>query len=112
MHDCGGCSPREERSDMRFLRIGDRGHERPVMLDRNGTAWDLTSVADDIDGRFFATDGPARAAAALEGGTLPVIDLTGLRRGAPIARPPSIICVGMNYAAHAAESGAAPPTEV
>jgi len=42
--------------------------------------------------------------------TLPTLDVTGLRISAPVARPTAIICIGQNYAAHAAESGDEPPT--
>ena len=93
---------------MRFMRVGERGHERPVVLDAADAAWDLSPIGD-VDAAFFATDGPARAARALAAGELPPTSIEGLRVGAPIARPPSIICIGMNYAAHAAESGSAPP---
>src|SRR5699024_3936986 len=46
---------------------------------------------------------------ALESGSLPVANVDGERVGAPVARPSAVYCVGMNYAAHAAESGSAPP---
>lgn len=94
---------------MRFMRVGDRGRERPVLLDAEGRAWDLAAIADDIDPVFFASDGPGRAAAAHAAGRLTELDLGDTRVGAPIARAASIICIGMNYAAHAAESGSAPP---
>jgi 2-keto-4-pentenoate hydratase/2-oxohepta-3-ene-1,7-dioic acid hydratase in catechol pathway len=66
-------------------------------------------VAADIDGEFLASGGLARVAAALADGSLPAVDIAGERVGAPIARPSAIVCIGMNYAAHAAESGSAPP---
>ncbi|QIZ97652.1 fumarylacetoacetate hydrolase family protein [Leifsonia sp. PS1209] len=95
---------------MRFLRLGDHGAERPHLRDTDGTVYDLSGVTDDIDPAFFAADGVARARAALQAGELPVA--TGwqdLRVGAPVARPAAIVCIGQNYAAHAAESGAEPP---
>jgi 2-keto-4-pentenoate hydratase/2-oxohepta-3-ene-1,7-dioic acid hydratase in catechol pathway len=99
---------------LRFLRIGPAGAERPAALDDDGALWDLSALTADIDGNFLAAGGLDTAAAAVEAGALPVIDDpadgTGLRIGAPIARPPAVICIGMNYAAHAAESGSAPPT--
>jgi 2-keto-4-pentenoate hydratase/2-oxohepta-3-ene-1,7-dioic acid hydratase in catechol pathway len=70
--------------------------------------FDVASLTDDIDGAFLV-DGPARVRTALESGALPQIDMAGRRFGPPIARPSAIICIGMNYAAHAAESGAEPP---
>lgn len=93
---------------MRFARLGAVGHETPVLVD-GAVSHDLSAITNDIDGAFFESDGPARAAAALAAGELPVLEAEGLRVGAAIARPSAVICVGMNYAAHAAESGSAPP---
>lgn len=92
---------------MRLARLGDPGAERPVLLD-NGQMFDLSSVTSDIDGGFFESGGLER----LRGGGADLPAVAGadrLRIGAPIARPGSVICVGMNYAAHAAESGSLPP---
>jgi 2,4-didehydro-3-deoxy-L-rhamnonate hydrolase len=65
----------------------------------------------DIDGDFLAGGGIARTRAALAAGELQTVDIAGERVGAPIARPPAVVCIGMNYAAHAAESGATPPAQ-
>ncbi len=92
---------------MRFARLGPKGREVPVLV-TDGGHYDLRPLTDDIDGDFLA-GGTGRVAAALAAGDLPAIDPAGLRIGAPIARPQAIVCVGMNYAAHAAESGSAPP---
>ncbi len=95
---------------MRFARIGEAGRETPVVLTSEG-ARDLRPITVDIDGAFLASDGPARAAAALSAGELPLLpDAAGARRGSPIARPGAVLCIGMNYAAHAAESGSEPPS--
>jgi 2,4-diketo-3-deoxy-L-fuconate hydrolase len=94
---------------VRLARLGPPGAETPVVL-HDGRALDLTALTPDIDGAFLAGDGVARVAEALAAGTLP--ELAGadeLRVGAPIARPGAVICIGMNYAAHAAESGSTPP---
>ena len=93
---------------MRFARFGALNAERPALV-HEGTTYDLSPITWEIDGAFLADDGPARAAAALAAGELPVLDTTGLRTGSPIARPSAVICIGQNYAAHAAESGATPP---
>lgn len=92
---------------MRFARIGDKGRETPVLVEGE-TFYDLSSLTADITGDFLA-DGADRVRNALEAGALPTFDAAGKRRGAPIARPSAIICIGMNYAAHAAESGSLPP---
>jgi 2-keto-4-pentenoate hydratase/2-oxohepta-3-ene-1,7-dioic acid hydratase in catechol pathway len=94
-----------------LLRLGAVGEERPYVRDADGTVYDLTSVTADIDGAFLSSDGIARARAALEAGSLPVVDAADLRVGAPIARPAAVVCIGQNYAAHAAESGAEPPAQ-
>lgn len=93
---------------MKLQRIGALGVERPIVVDGEH-AYDLRSLTADIDGDFFAADGIEAVAAALAAGRLPRIDLAGERVGAPIARPQAVWCIGMNYAAHAAESGSAPP---
>ena len=95
---------------MKLLRIGEPGAEQPTLLADDGRYYDLTTISSDIDGAFLAGDGPATVAAAAAAGELPTRDVTGLRIGAPIARPSAVLCIGMNYAAHAAESGATAPT--
>ena len=97
---------------MRFARLGPAGAEIPVVLDGD-RAFDLRAITPDIDGAFLAGDGIGRAKAALERGALDeVADAASLRIGAPIARPSAVYCIGMNYAAHAAESGSAPPAQL
>ena len=99
---------------LKFLRIGEAGAERPAALDDDGVLWDLSPLTPDIDGEFLASGGLDAAAEAVSAGGLPIIDDpadgTGLRIGAPVALPQAVICIGMNYAAHAAESGSPPPT--
>jgi 2-keto-4-pentenoate hydratase/2-oxohepta-3-ene-1,7-dioic acid hydratase in catechol pathway len=97
---------------MRFARLGPLGAEVPVVLDADRT-FDLRPVAADIDGGFLAGDGIARARAALAEGILSELpDAASLRVGSPIARPSAVYCIGMNYAAHAAESGSEPPANL
>lgn len=93
---------------MEILRLGPRGDERPFVRE-SGVTYDLSPLTAEIDGAFLASDGIRRARAALAAGELPVADVDGQRIGAPVARPSAVICIGMNYAAHAAESGALPP---
>ncbi|UUU19842.1 fumarylacetoacetate hydrolase family protein [Streptomyces sp. DSM 40750] len=94
---------------MKLLRVGAPGEERPAVLTDDGRLLDLSSVASDIDGAFLASGGAERARAAVEAGGLSELDPDGLRIGAPVARPGKIICVGLNYRDHAAETGAAIP---
>ncbi|MFI7449160.1 fumarylacetoacetate hydrolase family protein [Nonomuraea sp. NPDC049714] len=94
---------------MKLLRVGAVGQERPVVMDDAG---DLRDIGEpEIDGAFLASGGVARVREALERDALPVIDAEGLRIGAPIARPGKIVCIGLNYSDHAAESGADVPAE-
>lgn len=94
---------------MKFARLGPVGEEQPVLVLEDEVR-SLAGLTDDIDGAFWASGGPARAEAALAAGELPLVeDADKLRVGAPITQPGAIVCIGMNYAAHAAESGAEPP---
>lgn len=99
---------------MKIARLGEPGQEIPVVyaVDANGTerSYDARSVTKDIDGAFLAGGGLAALASALHENSLPVLEnAETLRIGSPVARPNAVICIGMNYAAHAAESGSAPP---
>ncbi|MCK2212879.1 fumarylacetoacetate hydrolase family protein [Actinomadura sp. ATCC 31491] len=94
---------------MKLLRVGPVGQERPVVLDDAGNLRDIGEP--DIDGAFLASGGVARVRAALDRGDLPVVTGEGLRVGAPVARPGKIVCIGLNYRDHAAESGAEVPAE-
>lgn len=94
---------------MKIARLGPVGSEIPVLVDGERTL-DLRGLTADVDGDFLASGGLERVRDAASAGTLPELaDADSLRIGAPIARPSALICVGMNYAAHAAESGSAPP---
>ena len=100
---------------MKIARLGPVGREIPVvyapaMGGGEEEAYDARGITGDIDGAFLAAGGFARLRSALTAGTLPVLpDAANLRIGSPIARPGNVVCIGMNYAAHAAESGAAAP---
>jgi 2,4-didehydro-3-deoxy-L-rhamnonate hydrolase len=93
----------------RLLRLGPVGAERPALETDSGTFYDLSSVTSDIDGAFLASDGIARARAAVAAGLPLLKGAAELRVGAPIAKPGAVLCIGQNYAAHAAESGDQPP---
>lgn len=95
---------------MAFARLGPLGEEIPV-LQHDGRTYDLRSLTADVDGAFLASGGVDRARAALAAGELPEVDASGLRVGAPIATPGKVVCIGLNYRDHAAETGAAIPTE-
>jgi 2-keto-4-pentenoate hydratase/2-oxohepta-3-ene-1,7-dioic acid hydratase in catechol pathway len=95
---------------MKFARLGPVGEEIPVVITADATL-DLRDVTADIDGAFLENDPISRTQAAIDAGRLPALaDADELRIGAAIARPSAVICIGQNYAAHARESGAEPPT--
>ncbi len=90
---------------MRFARLGPAGHEIPV-VQVDGRSYDLRSITSRIDGAFLSSD-----TSAIDLSALPELDATGLRIGAPIDQPGKIVCIGLNYRDHAAETGAAEPDE-
>jgi 2-keto-4-pentenoate hydratase/2-oxohepta-3-ene-1,7-dioic acid hydratase in catechol pathway len=92
------------------MRVGDPGAETPVAWVTEERVYDLRRVTPDIDGAFLGSARFQEALDACHDGTLPTVDISGRRVGAPIARPQAVLCIGLNYAAHAAESGLAPPT--
>jgi 2,4-didehydro-3-deoxy-L-rhamnonate hydrolase len=94
---------------MKFQRIGLPGAESPVVIE-DGIAYDLSVLTADIDGDFLSNDGSARTRRALIDNALAVVEIDGHRVGPPIARPQAVWCIGMNYVAHAAESGSPPPS--
>ena len=95
---------------MKLMRVGDPGAETPVAWLADDRVYDLRPVTADIDGAFLSSARYADALDACRAGTLPTVDISGRRVGSPIARPQAVLCIGMNYAAHAAESGSAPPS--
>jgi 2-keto-4-pentenoate hydratase/2-oxohepta-3-ene-1,7-dioic acid hydratase in catechol pathway len=94
---------------MKLMRIGARGAEQPALLAEDGTVLDLSGVTADIDGAFLASGGIDRLRRGVAEGTLPRLEATDARVGAPIARPGKVLCIGLNYRDHAQETGAAIP---
>jgi 2-keto-4-pentenoate hydratase/2-oxohepta-3-ene-1,7-dioic acid hydratase in catechol pathway len=94
---------------MKLARIGEAGGERPVAAISASEALDLSGVVGDLDAAAIGR--LPEISAAVAGGGLPVVSLDGVRFGPPVARPGKIVCVGLNYAAHAAETNADVPAE-
>jgi 2-keto-4-pentenoate hydratase/2-oxohepta-3-ene-1,7-dioic acid hydratase in catechol pathway len=94
---------------MKLLRYGDAGAEKPGMLDAEGRLRDLSDVIDDLNGTSISPAGLARLA-AIDPATLPLVAGTH-RIGPCVPRPATFICIGLNYADHAAESNAPIPKE-
>src|SRR3984957_15400645 len=94
---------------MKLLRYGPVGAEKPALLDRDGSIRCLSSVVRDIDG-FALSDATLKMLVGLDTTSLPKVD-QGARLGACVARPMNYICLGLNYADHAAEAGMPVPKE-
>ncbi|XVV17663.1 fumarylacetoacetate hydrolase family protein [Actinoplanes sp. CA-131856] len=95
------------------MRIGAPGAEKPVVRADEGHYVDVSDLTADFDERFFGSGGLARLAepVAERIATGDVLPFGDVRIGAPIARPHQILCIGLNYSDHAAETGAAVPDE-
>jgi ureidoglycolate lyase len=94
---------------MKLLRYGPKGQEKPGMLDAAGTIRDLSGVIGDIDGTTIGADGLAKLA-GLDPKSLPAVS-GNPRLGPCVGHVGKFICIGLNYADHAAESGMAVPPE-
>jgi len=94
---------------MKLLRIGPPGQERPALLDAQGRPRDLSGVIDDLAGEVLTPAGLAKLR-HLDAATLPLA-AQGARIGPCVARVGKFVCIGLNYADHAAESGAKVPAE-
>jgi 2,4-diketo-3-deoxy-L-fuconate hydrolase len=97
---------------MKCIRFGLPGAEKPGILDEQGLRRDVSAFGEDYDERFFATNGLQRLSEWLNShlALCPVVS-PETRLGPPFCRPSKIVCVGLNYALHAKESGMAIPSE-
>jgi 2-keto-4-pentenoate hydratase/2-oxohepta-3-ene-1,7-dioic acid hydratase in catechol pathway len=96
---------------MKLIRFGAQGQEKTgVILEDKW--FDTSAFGEDYNEAFFENHGLERLKAFIEqnNGNLPEVD-ANTRLGSPVARPSKIICIGLNYAKHAIETGAAIPTE-
>lgn len=94
---------------MKLLRYGPKGQEKPGLLDKSGRLRDLSAHVEDIAGAALEPEGLARLA-ALDPASLPVVS-GAPRLGPCVGRVGKFICIGLNYADHAAESGMPVPAE-
>ena len=96
---------------MKLIRFGNFGKEKPgICID--GENYDVSAFGEDYNEQFFETDGIKRLEqfVAENRENLKKLSSDG-RLGSPVARPSKIICIGLNYADHAKETGATPPPE-
>ena len=94
---------------MKLLRLGPKGAEKPALLHTDGTYRDLSGIVPDLKGDALTPAGLAKIKAA-DATKLPVLD-SGLRIGPCVGFTGKFICVGLNYADHAAESNLPVPSE-
>lgn len=94
---------------MKLIRFGEPGFEKPGVI-INEKYYDVSSLVEDYNEDFFGGDGLEQLKKDIESATLPEVD-QHIRLGSALARPSKIICVGLNYKDHAAETNAAIPTE-
>jgi 2-keto-4-pentenoate hydratase/2-oxohepta-3-ene-1,7-dioic acid hydratase in catechol pathway len=98
---------------VRVLRVGPPGAERAAVLAEDGSLLDAGALVPAVDGAWLAAGGLADLAGAVARGALPPLagDPASRRVGAPVARPGKVVCIGLNYRDHAAETSAAVPSE-
>lgn len=94
---------------MKLVRFGESGAEKPGIVDADGAIRDLSGVVSDIGGEAISPDGLAKLA-AVDPASLPLAP-AGARLGPCVAGTGKFICIGLNYADHAAESGMDVPPE-
>jgi ureidoglycolate lyase len=94
---------------MKLLRYGPKGQEKPGLLDAAGTIRDLSGVVADINGETLAP-GVLAKLKALDPASLPAVP-GNPRLGPCVTGMKNLVCIGLNYADHAAETGATPPSE-
>lgn len=94
---------------MKLLRYGPPGQEKPGLLDAEGAIRDLSGVVPDLAGEALSPAGLAKLA-ALDPASLPRVEGSP-RLGPPVTGMKNFVCIGLNYADHAAETGAPIPKE-
>lgn len=94
---------------MKLIRFGNKGNEKPGVINDDNIRRDASALFSDWNNEFFEHDGLSRLQQTAIN-TLPPID-ENERWAAPVARPGKVICIGLNYSDHAAETGAKIPEE-
>ena len=97
---------------MKLIRFGTEGNEKPGIQLEDGTRLDVSSFGTDYNEAFFGSGGIEKLRDWLKSNkaNCPKVD-NSIRLGSPLTRPSKIVCVGLNYAQHAAEAGMTVPTE-
>lgn len=97
---------------MKLIRFGEPGQEKPGALLKDGSRIDVSAIGSDYDEKFFEKGGLKQLETWLKknAASAPQVPATA-RLGPPICRPSKIVCIGLNYRDHAAETKAEPPKE-
>lgn len=96
---------------MKLIRHGQPEQEQPGII-LNDRKYDVSTFGEDYNEAFFASNGLARLAKFVQANESQLPELADdVRLGSPVARPSKIVCVGLNYADHARETGTTPPPE-
>ena len=97
---------------MKLIRFGIKGNEKPGVQLQDGTRIDVSDFVEEYNEEFFGSVGiQALESWLIDNQTHCAVIDSSVRLGAPLARPSKIVCVGLNYAKHAEESGMEPPKE-
>ncbi|PDH43611.1 MAG: ureidoglycolate lyase [Flavobacteriales bacterium MED-G15] len=97
---------------MKLIRFGNPEEEKTGVILPNGNRLDVSAFGEDFDEQFFGSKGPKRLSEWLLKNESNCPEISNeIRLGSPIARPSKIVCVGLNYAKHAKESGMEVPSE-
>lgn len=94
---------------MKLVRFGEPGREKPGLV-KDGKRYDASSLVSDYDEQFFGNEDLTEFAKKAAAADLPEV-AEEIRWGCPVARPGKLVCIGLNYADHAAESGMEVPSE-
>jgi 2,4-diketo-3-deoxy-L-fuconate hydrolase len=97
---------------MKLIRFGDKGQEKPGAILQDGSRIDASAIGSDYDEKFFASGGLKKLESWLSsnGASAPRV-APSVRLGSAVCRPSKIVCIGLNYRDHAAETKAEPPKE-
>ncbi|MEP6356665.1 MAG: fumarylacetoacetate hydrolase family protein [Hyphomicrobiales bacterium] len=95
---------------MRLMRVGEKNHEKPCVLDEQSIIRDVSSVISEFGPQTLSDDLITKLG-AIDLSSLPAVDAESLRIASPITRPRTIFCIGLNYSDHAQEAGMAVPEE-
>jgi 2,4-didehydro-3-deoxy-L-rhamnonate hydrolase len=97
---------------MKLIRFGEKGQEKPGAILKDGSRIDVSAIGSDYDEAFFASGGLKKLESWLSSNAASAPRVTpSARLGSAVCRPSKIVCIGLNYRDHAAETKAEPPKE-